>query len=421
MAATLGEIGTVPRRLVGEPGWAGRMPVPLARFGASALFTAPLAPILAAMVTVAAYSVDLFPLKPPAEHVLIAGTIDLMAAWLGLTLLHALLGLSAPQRVNATSYRLLKSRRDELVAKELTVAGEPGSAQVLDREERSGRTELDEHCRYLDAELRREGFQWVAGHGYIDLWRRAHRAEEAWLCLAPPAEVVEAADRARLSIVDSELSPQSARRMLVDLKLAVPERSQQGADLRAHGVDLQARLTVRSIWHALHTYRDDRWDGLLKARNRLLQALGLSAIFAYGLLWLAVLAETAPRVIQGATAVYFIGALFGVLDRLYSQSRAARGVDDYGLSQARLMTTPHLSGLAAVLGVTFVLAASPERATTLSNEAFNVLRTPTLVLAAVFGLSPRLLFEQIKKSADRAQSQLQSTLPAEGPAGAGEQ
>ncbi|MFN8525880.1 MAG: hypothetical protein U0821_22500 [Chloroflexota bacterium] len=387
------------------------------RFRGSLVFTAPLAPILAALITVAAYSMDLFNLSARAEHVLIAGTANLLIAWLGLSLLHAMLGLSAPAQVNATSYRLLRSRLDELEARVAYQSTAVAVAPPHESEADIARDEIHRHIADIRAGLSSEGTQWITGHAPNALWRRVHRAEEAWLVLAPPEDVVDAADEARLCIADSKLARESAKLMKEQLGAAVPVQSGGPFHSRAEVITTQARVAVRSIWLALHNYRDDRWDALMRARNKLLVTLAVSAIVAYGMLCLSILADSKKEILQGVVAFYFVGALVGVLDRLYSQSRASRAVDDYGLSLARLLTTPHLSGLAAILGIIFVSAASPAATGSsdngLSTHIFSALNAPSLALAAVFGLSPRLLFEEIRKRTDLAQTELKSTLPAE--------
>jgi hypothetical protein len=159
-----------------------------------------------------------------------------------------------------------------------------------------------------------------------------------------------------------------------------------------------------------------------------------------------------------------VGAIVGLFNRLGADSEAESAVDDYGLARARLVHTPLFCGLAAVGGVVItallpvvlnVAAVTPRAATasptavsaparqatgnpTLTTGAaataaatadsgqeapslvaiFDLQRHPFgLVIAAIFGLTPRLLIRRLQEQTDRYKADLRSTkAPATAPA-----
>ncbi|HEV7236583.1 MAG TPA: hypothetical protein VGN15_10410, partial [Ktedonobacteraceae bacterium] len=92
------------------------------------------------------------------------------------------------------------------------------------------------------------------------------------------------------------------------------------------------------------------------------------------------------------------------------ESQLDKTMDDYRLSTARLLVTPLLSGLAAVLGVLIV-------AKTTNLDAiytFNTSLVSNLIIAATFGLTPNLLINQLQKKSEGYSQNLQSTQPTSG-------
>ncbi len=57
----------------------------------------------------------------------------------------------------------------------------------------AARREVGEHLHSINKELRRNGLPWVRGTGYISLWERLHRAEEALIEFQPSGAVVAGA------------------------------------------------------------------------------------------------------------------------------------------------------------------------------------------------------------------------------------
>jgi hypothetical protein len=124
---------------------------------------------------------------------------------------------------------------------------------------------------------------------------------------------------------------------------------------------------------------------------------------------LAILFHVSPLHLEVATFFAFVGALAGLFGRLYIESQTEKTIDDYRLSTARLLVTPLLSGLAAVIGVLVVAKVS-----TLDGiYTFKDLVT-NLIIAATFGLTPNLLINRLQNKADEYKENLQSTQPTSG-------
>ncbi len=107
---------------------------------------------------------------------------------------------------------------------------------------------------------------------------------------------------------------------------------------------------------------------------------------------------------MAGVAFYLVGALVGLFNRLRGEADSDSAVEDYGLALARLVHTPLFSGLAAVSGVllTAILAGFSGVATTSSGTASASLLSDifklnpgSLLLAALFGLTPGLLIDRL--------------------------
>src|SRR5207237_4556752 len=102
--------------------------------------------------------------------------------------------------------------------------------------------------------------------------------------------------------------------------------------------------------------------------------------------------------------------------------QADTGVDDYGLSLARIIVAPQLAGLAALVGVvltsltTSTLSGSPATPPVVANSipaALDQIRNPANVLVAVvFGLSPGLVFSRFRQNIEQTKRDLSRTSSA---------
>lgn len=232
------------------------------------------------------------------------------------------------------------------------------------------------------------------------------------------------------------------------------------------------------VRRAINEYRDDRYDRLVVSRNRTWGATIFTGLTAFMLLAIAMVMEASPRSIVAGATFFFVGATVGLLGRLRSQSEEEGGVPDYGLSTARLYSTPVICGLAAIGGVLLVAIlpfgtnafSSPPNlqtnavptgtnaTTTKTNPPANIPSTtnaasggtnaapgPTnlandkatppadsekkpkltnifdleknlvgVLVAAVFGLTPGLLFNRLQDQAEKYKSEIKTSEASQG-------
>lgn len=282
-----------------------------------------------------------------------------------------------------------------------------------------------------------QSLEWALGYGYVRLWERLHRIEEEKLFVAQPDELIAEAARDTLRLHGSNIDNRDE--LLDQLQRAtsvlafnagvsagvVPASASASA---AVGVappfrptdDAIARRMIRQVRRAINEYRDDRRLALVRARNQLLKTIILTALVTYQLVALAVLAGVPRQAFTSAVAYFLIGATVGLFNRLYLDASAETAVEDYGLSAARLLHTPLLCGLAALGGALIVPLLSaqitPADAGAAASTApalgaiFDITQRPfTLVLAAVFGLTPSALISRLQSEAEKYKSDLKSS------------
>ena len=113
-----------------------------------------------------------------------------------------------------------------------------------------------------------------------------------------------------------------------------------------------ARASLSQTQLSVDEFRDARYAHLVSARNQLaatnVATRGLPCMPCSGS---PSSAQVYEPTVRAATAFYLVGALVGLFSALYTQSGARSAVDDYGLTLTRMLVTPQLSGIAAVLGV----------------------------------------------------------------------
>jgi hypothetical protein len=184
-----------------------------------------------------------------------------------------------------------------------------------------------------------------------------------------------------------------------------------------------ARIALREVRSTLNSFRDKSWEGIARARNRLLTSIAVTGAVTHILLCIAILSSNVPVVghppmaLIAATAFYLIGAVTGLFGRFYNESVAGSAVDDFGFSAARLVATPLLSGLAGIGGVLVTVMVAALGSTALGNDMSvpvmlnNIFQLDPRLLfaAAVFGLTPNLLIKGLQEKAKKFESDLQSS------------
>jgi hypothetical protein len=294
-----------------------------------------------------------------------------------------------------------------------------------------------ELLRYRNAfysALMQRSTSWITGNGYIELWGWMDSAEEALIIFAPLEKVVADAVYDEMRLNDSEIknSEEWANKLRSALMVLDPDAvvrylkpaagahlsvggaaTQQQAPQAANGAEAQqhadARAILRDVRGTINDFNIKSWGGLISARNQLLSTMIFVGLTTYVFVELAILFQVKPLHIEVAIIYAFIGGLSGLIGRLSTEAPSGQAIDDYRLSMARLMVTPLLSGLAAVIGVLLVAKAS--NLDMIYN--FNVI-LQNLIIAATFGLTPNLLINQLKNKSDEYKTNLQSTQPTTG-------
>lgn len=402
--------------------WGGRMGDLGARYVGGLLATAWLAPIIAASVTIAVYVAPT--ILPPGWKLLsdspvLAGLLVGMVGWLLLAAAYS--PMACARHANATNHADLQER---LCGLEARLAAVPAASRT------STFAEASQHRDFIAAELDTCGPRWTSAVGYIALWKRTHRAEEALVDIEPRSQVIADVlyDKGRLQDSNVDHATQlladleSARQYLVTLRVA-----DTGATPTIQS-EAEARAVVRQTRYAIDDFRDKRRAALIRARNLLMATMLITELFAVALLALSIINHAPATAVVAGIVFYLVGALVGLFNRLGQQASAGTMVEDYALAGVRLVLTPTLSGLAAVGGVvlTGMLAMSGLVTLTQANGATTApLTLPALAdifdlnkfriglpLAAVFGSAPALLSGRLQQLTDQYKNDLKSTDPA---------
>jgi len=305
------------------------------------------------------------------------------------------------------------------------------------------------------------GLLWTLGTGYNSAWSLLHHAEEAlieWECVP---EVIRGAIHDKLAIQGSAISDKDE--LLDKLARAVTTldpaavvylkdhqskesseldqlaeafkqkaikqiRSENGLDDDvSKGVDpkakLMARAALREVRSTLNSFRDKSWEGIVRARNKLLASIAVTGTVTHILLGITILTSHMPNAIHpasalmAATAFYLIGAVTGLFGRFYHESIASNAVDDFGFSIARLVATPLLSGLAGIGGVLFTVMfaalGGPVSSGKVTLESIFNLDPKLFLAAAIFGLTPNLLIKGLQEKGRKYESDIESSKAAE--------
>ena len=438
----------------------------LSRYASSFLSLLGLFPILASLVTLGIYfSFDY-------SFAWIAPTFGLLFALLFTLVLSIIMSSSATaEGANIQGYNMLRggevelsarlgipssrsfliSREEVRVAFELDYLGRQSVAAL-----REAYTSFDAIAWSLFFDT---GPQWVRGTGYVYTWGMIHRAEEALMEVDALPIVIREAIRDRLDLEGSNVENRDT--LLKELELAVRDldpdatkylkRSQDDNNIKAllqeilaqrtsasqetltNGIDrdaqvkstdqlmkpsplvqARARATLRQVKHALNKFREDRLAELIQARNNLDLSIIATGSITFILLTMVLLTLDPTRlsnqVMTVATAYYIIGAAVGLFARLYKESTATSASNDYGLSLKRLLATPLLSGLAAIGGVilfgTLILNSTPSAS--LHLESIFVFTPYSLLIAAIFGLTPNLLIKGLEEKSNKLLSDFES-------------
>jgi hypothetical protein len=104
-----------------------------------------------------------------------------------------------------------------------------------------------------------------------------------------------------------------------------------------------------------------------------------------------------------------VGAVAGLLERMYRESQISTAIDDFGLSLARLFATPLLSGLAGIGGVLLISTILPGPDQLSIPNTFVLDRPDYIIVAAISGLAPNRIIRSLQERSEQYISALKSS------------
>jgi hypothetical protein len=404
---------------------------------ASALITAALLPGLATIFSVALYIAQdqwVGWLNDGGPRAYLVGSGAGVIAWLLVAV--AARSVATPAGGNPSAYGQLCEKLDELEATHQALSADPANDS-----DRAALDVAERHLHHLRVCLlgdRLPRRAWADGSGYIDMWRRVHRVEEALLIVRPRATVIGAAVHDMLRLAGSTI-PKRDRLVteIVEAMNAIDPRATAtylGAEQARVRGRAQSRVSERGpravlveVRRAINDFRDQRRAGLVRARNHLLATVAATGFVTYVFLAIAFLMQAEVSAIVAFAAFYLTGAVVGLFRQLQAAStRFAVAEDDFGLSYARLLHAPLFSGLAGVAGVMLTALASQLMLANSTSGSTGGVTIPSLdqvfslstnqgglVFAAVFGLVPNLFIARLQLRAESYKDDLRSSESAE--------
>jgi hypothetical protein len=412
---------------------------------AALLVTAFLVPIVATIITVAAY-LQPFPFTLPWTHPVVDALINLTIAWGLLAVPASLCRLASASHVNSRSVSEISSRLMHITAWLDVVKTRPAPPAAADAADDPWNAEtilqtIQLHVSNMHEALQSRGVQWLFGDGYLSLWSELNYVDSLVVYLDARERVWSRAKKALWRMTSSNTL--GTQEMIDDLRHAMtllidqidtrpaPATRRFGlpfGDSTARQPDSSAkqyvgwcertaRACVGLIGYLLNEKRTDTYSGFVRSRNILVGTCGLTSLVLYLLFWLAILSDPINRqgqqIVTSAIFFYFIGAAVGLFNLLYVQSGLESMIDDYHLATVRVMVAPQLSGLAAVLGVIVTSLATNYGTQPLEN-VLNVTGRPVNVLAAAgFALSPGLVLARFRRHTEEAKRDLKSSKGAD--------
>ncbi len=392
---------------------------------AALIGTAPLAPLVAAIVAIAtaAGPVKLLGLEPISFA---AALVDLAIGWAAIALAWALLGFTDVRRANTTTYCELATQLKTLQAARETVCNTTQwKASTTGRLPAASRARM-QFEQYLDevenALVRRRWGRsvWVLGTGYLSAWQLIHRAHEALIEVEPLSSVLLRATYDRLRLAGARL--QNGEELRAELETVLKRFDTASTDASASAqvptgdMEEPTRRVVGIVRQTLNEFRDENLAGLMRSRIQLGCSTMNTGLLMYAVLWLALAAGLHGSFLVGGMAYFLVGAVVGLVSRMRADFDSDTAIDDFGLSAMRHFAAPQLSGIAAVLGVSVLaITGITEHTADPLGNAFNFLSSPmNLVTAAVFGLTPALLIDRLHQQSDTFKQNLRSTDPQSG-------
>lgn len=380
--------------------------------------------------------------------------------WLALSI--PLSALTSARAANPHNYGLIENRLSRLETR-LYVLQTTTSEDQLKQYQRVALEEAYDNLSKLHDSMysSTSRLPWVLAMGYVNAWNWLHRTEEVLIEIEPIEMVVSGAYHDYMAISNSKMDnsqdlltnltdatktldpkfanvfaarslssgesevlgeigqgvnkiEQDVHQIATKLGVQLSESDEQAAKTdmdhsSTPDAEANARVTLHEIRRALNEFRDSQRLGIVSIRNQLMASNFVTGFVTYALLSTIVLAvvhtnnavQPERATILAAVIFYIVGAMAGLFGRIYSQSKASAGGDDYGLSLVRLISTPLISGLAGIGGAflynIFILQGALGASVSIST-IFTINRLDYLIAAAIFGYAPNLLMKGLQSN-----------------------
>jgi hypothetical protein len=345
-------------------------------------------------------------------------TIAAVVVWVVLWFVSGLfyLPFTSPAKANTRNYGELRNRLATLDARRRALCEPSPSGAPPSATSESACKEAQGYLDWVRGQIHGTGdLRWVNGAGYIDLWQRLHRAEEALLMATPKEQLLDQELYDELRLKDSAIPN---RDDLMGILRAVKRylcgaQPDPTADLCIDSVE-KAASALTNVRFSINDFRDSSWNGLLQLRNQTMTTLLLTNITLFAFADGAVIGGASGAAMLSATVFLLVGSAVGFFNRLNSQFQAQAAVEDYGLTSARILAIPAYSGMAAVAGVVITsVAGVATGATPPSLSPLFVLPPSTglLLVAAAFGAAPDLVLSRLGDASEKLKNGIASTDP----------
>jgi hypothetical protein len=113
----------------------------------------------------------------------------------------------------------------------------------------------------------------------------------------------------------------------------------------------KAYAIVGDTQRELDYYVEERFEGIITVRNRLMAVHALTGVVTYVALLFALAVGISVGALQAMAALFLVGALASMLNWYTLIVGSDNALPDYGLSLTRLFAAPLLSGLVALAAV----------------------------------------------------------------------
>lgn len=354
-------------------------------------------------VTLSAFNYD-------AATSTVVGGLAWLVSWLISGFAYA--PFTSPERANPRNYGELVNRLATLEAHRNALCSGPTPLSPVAA---SACAEAKTHLDWVSQQTGGGGgIRWVNGSGYIAIWERLHRAEEALIAAESPAGLADEGLHDELRLKDSALPNRddlTAILRAIKNYLCDPTKADPSADPCVTSND-QAAGALQEVRFSINDFRDSSWNGLLQLRNQTMSTLFVANITLFAIAAAAIIGGAKGKAMIAAAAFYLVGAAIGLFNRLYQQSQATNAIEDYGLTTARLVALPVYSGMAAVAGVLITVLAGVATGGKEPELGTLFVIPPSvglLVVAAAFGAAPDLVLKRLSDAADKFKTGIAST------------